>query len=189
MTIWYYVLPMSVTEEYALSERKSLPLPFDTLPDLSQISSEAELKKLILALHQDEPPEATQRRVDKAWNVLSHIAREDIVVMPLIQSKKWAVGEITSPYLYEVGAGGEDMHSVDVSWHHTNLAWRRLSLLEGFGRTAFQMAPIEAREEKRAVYSSLKKAYNRFAKFKWLLVLLFALQLISYIIREIESLR
>ncbi len=56
MTVWALQLNLSKEEEERITERTHLPLPFDGMPDLSQVASSTQCRKLFMALYPGEPP-------------------------------------------------------------------------------------------------------------------------------------
>ncbi len=179
MTIWILYQSLTPEEEVHIGERDALTLPFGDLPDLSLINSPAELRHLLQALHPDDPPETVARKTERLWKLYAGLQVEDIMVVPLKSRKEVALAEVTQRYRYEVGAEGTDVHQVEVKWYGKRI---RLSALgkhkELFDERGEKMREVTDPEARVAIRDRLPHSYNRFAKWKWLLVLFFMMGLV-----------
>ena len=180
MTIWILRELLTPEEEAHIEERTHLTLPFEDLSDLSMVTSQVECRHLLQALHPDDPPETIARKTERIWRLYGGLRAEDIIAVPLNSRQELALAEITKKYHYEVGDGGSDVHQVVVKWHEKRVPWRSLrkhkDLLESRGEKLVEVTNPDART---IIRDRLPHSYNRFAKWKWILVLFFIMGLIS----------
>jgi len=182
MTIWVLQQNLTPEEEKHIQERAHLLLPFDGLPDLSTITSPLMGRQLIKALHPDDPPEAVTRRFEYFWNRYSNLQIEDIIVVPLRASQQAALAEVMGIYQYRVGEAGADVHLIPVKWHKRVPLSKFRKHKELFA-SAEPMVEVANAEARVALRDHLPHSYNRFAKWKWLLVIFFLMGLVRMMIR------
>lgn len=184
MTVWMLRLPLTPEEENALRERTHLPLPFEGVPDLSQVRGIGECRQLMQVLYPGEPPETIMRRAERFWGKFSQLTEEDIITVPLKAQQQLAIAEINGRYVYRVGDKGVDVHLVPVKWHEKTVPLRKLSkdkaLMDESGEPLSEVTDVETRT---LIRDRLPYAYNRFAKWKWLLLLFFAMGLVRMFVR------
>jgi len=188
MTIWILQQALTPDEEAHLKERTHLTLPFDDVPDLSRVSSQAGCRQLLQALHPDAPPETIARKSEQLWKLYGALQVEDIIAVPLNSRKEMALAEVTKRYQYDVGASGTDVHQVVVKWHDKGMtpgAFGKHNDL--FNESAEKMREVTNAEARIAIRDRLPHPYNRFAKWKWLLILFFLMGLISRFGHQLTS--
>ena len=190
MTIWVLHLSLTPEEETHLHEQEFLSLPFEGIPDLSRVTTPAQATQLLAALYPDDPPESLNRRLDRFWPIFHGMHVEDIIVLPLAAAKSALLAEVIGKYQYHVGADGEDMHRIPVRFYPKRVPVRVLrrhpELFQVGGARMREVTDVSARV---AVRDQLPLSYNRFVKFKWLLVVFFVLGLVrmaSVILRTAE---
>jgi predicted Mrr-cat superfamily restriction endonuclease len=185
MSVWILQQLLSPKEEVAIEQRARLLLPFDGVPDLSFVASAGELAKMLSALHPDLPIETLARRAERHWELFQGLQPDDLVAVPLHARKEIVLAKISGRYGYEVGAGGEDLHSIGVEWYNVRIPLVRMGkhkpLFENYRERLIEVIDVDARNSLR---KWLPHSYNRFARWKWLLVLLFALQIISMLLQK-----
>ncbi|MDE3036893.1 MAG: hypothetical protein KGJ21_00345 [Pseudomonadota bacterium] len=176
MTIWILRQAITPDEEAHVAGRVHLVLPFGEAPDLSGISDLAALRRLLQALHPEDPPETITRRAERIWPLYNGMAIEDIIAVPLPSRRELALAEVTGRYHYQVGAGGADVHLVPVKWHDKRVSYGALrrypELLAPERPPMFEVGSPKARV---LIRDRLPHCYNRFARWKWLLALFFAM--------------
>jgi len=172
MSIWVLQQSLTAEEEAHIFQKKHLHLPFDGLPDLSQVSSPAHAMQLLRVLYPDEPPESLTRRQDRFWNLFSAIQMEDIIVVPLKLSRQLVLAEVTGRYQYNVGDKGSDIHLIPVKWYEKRIPASKFRKHKDiFLNSGEPMHELTVKETRIAVLDHLPHKYNRFAKWKWLLVI------------------
>jgi len=175
MTIWLLHQTLTTEEEAHIQERSHLALPFEGLPDLSLITSPVECKHLLAALHPQDPPESINRRFDALWPRYAGLHGEDIIAVPLHARKAVALAEVTGPYHYEVGKDGADRHLIPVKWHPGPVPLYKFRKHKDIFARRERMFEVTNAEARIAIRDRLPHRYNRFVKWKWILLFFFAL--------------
>lgn len=160
MSVWVLQQPEGATEkEYIL-------LPYDGLPDLTELASPAQAMQLLRVLHPGEPPESLSRRFDAFWHSFTTLAPDDVIAV--VMGNTVALAEVTGRYEYRVGEGGGDLHLLPVRWHGklTRSDYGKYAcLFEGRA----PLREVMDREERIAILERLPRPYNRFRGLKWIL--------------------
>lgn len=181
MSIWIFKSPFTAEAEQSLAQQMRLPLPFAGLPDLSGVDSEEKMRRLLMAINPDAPPESIVRQADVHWGRFGELAHGDLILLPLA-NQKTALAEVTTRYVYSVD-DGKDMHHTEVHWLETAIPRRKLHSLRLMLNNPTAMQLIEDAPTRKPVYALLKRPYNRFAKFQWLLGGIFIFAEVLYVIR------
>jgi len=171
MSIWVLRQFLTEREEAQIRQRDALALPFGDVPDLSMLANPGECRRLLQALHPHDPPEAIARKVERIWKLYGEIAPEDIIAVPLRHRREIALAEIAGRYRYEVDNNGADRHLVPVTWYPKPIPFGKANkyteLTQAQGEA---MAEVIQRETRVFILGKLPHAYNRFARWKWLIV-------------------
>lgn len=182
MTVWVRHFPLSKEEEQTIKERAYLPLPFEGLPDLSHVPGPAQAIEMLAMLHPDEPPESINNRLDRFWPLFEKIHFEDVIAVPLPVRRQVVLAEVRGGYHYRVGENGEDIHEIPVKFYELNIPMSKLKKHQewftGGGNRLLEITDTQARV---ALRSYLPHSYNRFARFKWLLVVFFLMSLVRMV--------
>ncbi len=178
MSIWVLRQEMTPEDEKGVFERSDLVLPFGQLPDLSLVKSPLAARNLMKMLYPAEPPESLARRVDRFWSQFSGVQVEDLIVVKLPTLNVAVIATVSGKYHYEVGDKGSDIHLIPVRWHDKEIKLSRFKHKEIFDPTNPPMMEVMEPEVRVALRDYLPHNYNRFAKFKWLLALFFAMTLV-----------
>jgi predicted Mrr-cat superfamily restriction endonuclease len=185
MTVWVLRQDLSESEEASILERKNLVLPFEGLPDLTHVENQAQAKKLLAVLYPGEPPESLNNRLHKFWHRFTTLQIEDLLVVPLVHAREIVIAEVTGHYHYMVGEHGSDVHLIPVRWYDKRIPLRKLAKHKSlFSDGNPAMLEIEDAEARTAIRDHLPHSYNRFAKWKWLLMFFFALSMLRMVIRS-----
>ncbi len=180
MSVWVLHQLLSPEEEAAVEKRERLVLPFDGVPDLSTIETQAELHKMLSALHPELPPESIARTAERHWSRFQNLHADDLVAVPLHARREIALATLSGRYHYEVGPNGEDVHLMNVTWYPVRIPLVKLGkhkpVFENYGERLFEITDIDVRN---ALRTRLPHSYNRFARWKWVLVFLFIIQMIA----------
>lgn len=183
MTVWLYQRHLSPEAQATITEQALLVLPVGTdIPDLTGLHSLAQCKQMLAMLTPGSPPEQIHRQAEKLWQIRTQLQPEDIIVVPLPATQEIAIADVTSYYRYDVGPQGEDVHAVKVSWNK-----RLPTQLFGKDKSYFSMAPgaretlieIENKELRIAIHNRLERSYNRFARWRWILVVVVVIKIIA----------
>ena len=182
MTVWLLHLNLTPEEESCISERDSLPLPFENLPDLSMVRSEQECRHLLMALVPDAAPETVTRQLERVWSLYGGLHEEDIIAVPLPHRQEVGLAEITGRYRYQ--AEDSRPHTVPVKWHGKRVpfsAFRKQQDVLKPGRE--QMHEIQSAQMRVIIRDRLPHGYNRFVRWKWILIIFFGLQVFMLVLR------
>ena len=134
-----------------------------------------------MALHPDAPPETIIRQADIHWSRYNQLAAGDLIVLPLAD-KKFALGEIVTPYHYRVERGG-DAHYATIRWLETSIPYRKLSGLAPLIAKGSPMYLIEQADNRKLVYRLCDHPSNRFSKIRWIGVALIVISEVLYIVK------
>jgi predicted Mrr-cat superfamily restriction endonuclease len=179
MTVWVLHQKMTKDEENTIAQSTTLGLPFNDFPDFTSVKTQGEYRRLLMTLHPDAPPERISRLLERSWKLHSAIHIEDIIAVPLPFAGEVILAEVIGPPEYHVGDAGTDVHRMPVKWHEKRLSLQKLrkhkALFSGADTGIFEVTSAEVRTLLR---DRLPHKYNRFARWKWILALFFAMGLI-----------
>ncbi len=181
MSVWIFKSPFTAEEEKNLAQHTRLPLPFDGLPDLSGVDSAEKMRRVLIAIHPDAPPETLARQTDMYWGRFGELALGDLILLPL-SNRKIALAEVTTRYIYAV-EDGNDVHHTEVQWLEFAIPRRKLHTLRPSLDSSVPMQLIEHAQSRKPVYALLKRPYNRFVKFQWLCGGIFILAELLYVVK------
>jgi hypothetical protein len=134
---------------------------------------------MLQLLHPDAPPEQITRQLEKTWKIYENIHPEDVIAVALPGKKEVVLAEITGPYGYRVGEKGEDIHFVPVKWHNKRISFSKLLKHKELTSPPAGMREIHEPATRIAVRDRLPHSYNRFAAFKWIIVIFIAWHMIE----------
>jgi hypothetical protein len=184
MSVWVLHEKLTPDEEQHIHERTHLSLPFEGLPDLSQVHNLAQCQHLLRALHPKDAIETLALKADRIWSQYSGLQLEDLVAVPLPASKKVALCRISGSYTYRVDINSLDVHLLPVTWYPGVYSFK------SFGRQDYVFHPTGNRlyaitnpQAARAIREKLPHSYNRFRHFKWVWAIIFALGLVRLFAR------
>lgn len=172
MSVWVYNNPE------IKAGQAELKLPFDGFPDLTGIGNEMAMRRLVAAVYADLPPETVVRQAEVTWRNLQ-LSLGDLLVVPMGDTVSLA--EVVRPYRYHV-ENGEDVHSAEIKWLETGISPRKLSGIAHLFGASSMLQPVEHMEQRKQVYALLKRSYNRFMKWRWLLGIAVAAQMITMLV-------
>lgn len=175
MSVWILKSPFSAEEEKHLAAHTKLALPFEGLPDLSRVNSEETMRLLLVSRTPDAAPETIARQADMHWKRLSQLALGDLMVLPLSYGKI-ALAEVIKRYGYD------GSHYAEVHWLEMAIPRRKLAALGGLLRNVNGMQLLENSDARKAIYALLRRPYNRFAKWRWLLGVVILMQAIVMLV-------
>ena len=127
-----------------------------------------------------KPPETLVRRADKFWPVYTSLHLDDLIVLPLHAGQQVALAKVTGKYEYAVGENGSDVHRVSVEFYPEVVPFSKFKkheelLVKAEGR----ITEVTDKTTRLLIREQLPHSYNRFVKFKWLLVIFFAMPVCS----------
>lgn len=159
-----------------------LSLPFEGLPDLTSLQDIHDCKRLIQLLQPESSPESRHVQVDRIWHIRSQLHADDIIAVP--SDNQVLLFHVNGGYQYEVGKDGADIHSVPVTWQKTVPLSRFGKHQAIFTPGRQKMLEVSDKEARVAIHDKLPRSYNRFAGLKWLVIILFGIQVISMLMQQ-----
>lgn len=102
-------------ESLALSESLAV-IGWDELPDLSAVTSRADVEELIRAAHPDAKAKAVLNHAAQVWAFVGRIEDDDLIVLPLKTQSAIAAGRPTGPYEYRPDNPPGSRHVRPVEW-------------------------------------------------------------------------
>lgn len=176
MSIWILRQQLTADEEAHLTTRPYIILPFDHIPDLSSVVNAQELRDILQALDPEAPPESINMKLERIWQQYTSLHMEDVVVVPLTHSKKVAIGEISGRYHYKVDENGKDVHTMGINWHPQLISHLVFGKHKHLFTNNFTMQEVTDKEARIKIMDQLPRSYNRFAKWKWVLMIFLIMQ-------------
>lgn len=177
MTVWILQQQLMADEEERIAERQHLPLPFGDMSDLSRMANQGECRKLLRVQHPDEPPESIALKADRVWKIYEALHVDDIIAVPLKNRGEMALAKMSGHYRFADG-----VHQIPISWYPERVAFSKLSRhRELFAHGGGMMFEVTSPEARIALRDKLPHSYNRFAKWKWLLIIFFGLSALRLI--------
>ena len=184
MTLWILHQSVTAEDEVNITGQQFVNLPFGNLPDLSEISTPQQARELLSALNPDDPPETIVRKLDRFWPVYTGLHFDDLIVLPLYGAEEAVFAKVTGGYQYAVGENGQDIHRVPVEFHDKRVPLNKFKkYAELFVRSEPKMIEVTNAAARIMIREQLPYSYNRFAKFKWLLVIFFLMNLVRMLSR------
>lgn len=121
MAVWIVRGATGGTHEQRMINNDFVSIGFETIPDMSNIKSHEEVKKIYAKIH----PEAKHKRMIAhsaiLWNFIGRIQKDDMVVVPLKTQSAIAVGEVVGSYEYTTEYGSDLHHIRRVKWQRTDI--------------------------------------------------------------------
>jgi predicted Mrr-cat superfamily restriction endonuclease len=183
MAVWI----LHVTESRVSADEPLLHLPFDDVPDLSQAHSLQDVRRALAKLTPGTPPETLARQAERYWNYIFVLHAEDIIAIPLPSQNCVAYAEATGPITYDTE---KKRYTVPVRWFakRTPMAKFRLSararMFEPDGRV---LIALKDAQEKNAIRNQLPLKGNRFARWKWIIVMVIAIKAFYFILHMLRN--
>lgn len=107
-------------EQLALSQGLATA-GWEELPDLSGITSRAELLSLLQQTYPDEKANTLTNWLSQLWAFKARIQVGDLVALPLKGRSVVAIGRVTGPYTYRTDVGDLTRHVRAVEWLNTEV--------------------------------------------------------------------
>lgn len=180
MSVWVLHQPVGAEEEAQITTRPMLTMPWQGIPNLGGIHQQPELRKLIAQMMPDAPPETITLRTQVVWKGFSELQKEDLIAVPLPQSKWLALAEITGAYHYQPASVGKAAtHGYPVRWFSKTVPLSRfgkdIALLTD---DSVPLWEVENAKLRNLIRDQVPLGYNRFRKLRWLLALAFVIHLV-----------
>jgi len=155
MALWLVRAGKHGEQEEKVIELGIVAIGWLQLPDLSQIKTRDELRKL----YEETYPEAKKMTVvtsaSQVWAFISKIKDGDMVVLPLKRRSAIAIGKVTGPYKYRTDISDDIHHTRPAQWIKTDIPRTAFAqdLLYSFGAfmTVCQISRNNAEERVKQI--------------------------------------
>lgn len=184
MSIWVLHLPHPEQAAVPAGGGESLlPLSFIDLPGVLEASFHTEVQQRLRELHPDATPESLARRAQLLWSYAHSLSPEDILVVPLPASGEVAFAEVLAPVRTE-GEGESQRYAVLVRWFERRVPLTRFGGVRSLLKPAHSaLVEVEEPRARAAIRARLPLKANRFARWRWILAVVVAIQAFHYIMR------
>lgn len=188
MNVWIFH-PAADIDENNITNLSVIDMPWPAMPNLSQVGSNQELRKLLAQLNPDMPPESISLRAQVIWHVLTGVQKETIIVVVLRKTQKLAFAEITGAYAYvPANVGSPARHTYPVRWYRRI---RPVAVAGGFKNVilddSMAMHEVNNPQLRKQILNQLPLGYNRFRKLGWLVAIGFGIHMLKMLHRMIDQ--
>ena len=94
---------------------------FDEVADLKDVSSRAEMKKVVRSAYPSAGEKKVVNYVGQLWALRSRVRPGDLAVLPLKTTSQIALGVVTGGYQFRADADAGKQHVVSVDWTQTDV--------------------------------------------------------------------
>ena len=116
MTLWMVRAGRHGEQEQKAIDNGFVTIGWNELPDLSNIITKDELKKLYNTVYPSEKKRKVANAVGQVWRFLKGIKIGDLVALPLKTQYAIAIGKVTGPYEYRDDFGDIIRHIRRIEW-------------------------------------------------------------------------
>jgi len=116
MPIWMVRAGRHGEQEEKAIDNGFVTIGWNELPDLSNIGTKDELKKLYNRVYPGQKKMTIANEVGQIWRFLREISIGDLVALPLKTQSAIAIGRVTGPYEYRTDLGDIIRHIRKVEW-------------------------------------------------------------------------
>lgn len=186
----YWILRTNLTpeQEAQLLTAKKIVMFGDGLPDLTMVSGHNELRKMLVALYPEWPPETLRARTDYNWDFLHSILPEDVVGQLLPSRKQVAFGRITGPYHYDTSSVPGLPHTRPVEWVKDPVPLEDLKdvVIESGSNTLYA---VYLQSQSHIIDKSLSiiQRGKRYQVARWLMIILLLVNLLAIVISNVHD--
>lgn len=179
MTFWLVAAKAGETPESIVAQGW-VEKPGEDAHDYTQAGSSREVKRILLADDDSQPPESLEMQTQSIWQFVHDIGAEDIICMVWFKSGRpqgVCFAEVTGHAYAEPLASGLFEHRVPVRWYKEQAGLLRLRpYMHDLARASLWPAPIHHAGFTLALRNHLPLPGNKFAKWMWLIVLVLAIK-------------
>lgn len=152
-------------------------IPSGGLPDLSRALSPDHVREWVKHLHPDAAPEKFDIDALYYWKLRNDIHQDDYIVL-LKDSETIALGEVTAPYHFEAGEGGN--HVWPVRWITSDVPLASVAFIRPLlgARVFKEVNGAEARIQFRKYIPSW--GTKGYVLFRWVSVIILVAELVYF---------
>lgn len=176
MSFWVLHMPETSVEV----RPPELLLPYDGVPDVTSANSQNELRRMLAAMHPNDPPERIARMAERYWSLVHRIQAEDILMVPLQTAQQVVFAESLGPVRYD---GENARYTLHVRWLSREVAFHRFgrarALLSSSGTP---LQEVTDAQDKNAIRALLALKGTRFARWKWIIFVVIAMKALYFIL-------
>ena len=155
MAVWLVRAGKYGEDEKNALDKNMVIIGWQELPDLSGISSNAELRKILEKCYPNMPKKAIITHAAQIWTFIHNIKKDDLVILPLKTMSSIAIGQVTGNYEHI-----NNRHTRTVKWLRTDVSRDEFQqdLLYSFGAfmTVCQIKRNDAEKRIKAVSQGKK---------------------------------
>ena len=96
---------------------------WDGLPDLSGVSSRADMEVIVRRLLPGNSKMSVANYVGQLWALRAAVREGDLMVLPRKRTRQLALGVVTREYWYRDDPNPDRRHVVSVDWRRTEVPW------------------------------------------------------------------
>jgi len=141
-------------ETLALEQGLSI-IAWSELPDLSQVTTQQQLREVVERAYPDAPHGRVSNYVGQLWSFRERMQTGDLVVLPLRTRAAIAIGRLSGPYQFRPDLPGSATHVRETEWLRSDVPRNafRQDMLYAFGgfTTVYQITRSDAEGRINAV--------------------------------------
>jgi len=180
MSVWVLHQTLTPADEEHIQERPGVFLPFDDIPDLTMVTTQGQMREFLTRLYPDSPPESIMLKLDRLWQQYHGLQEGDTVAVPLPNKRAVALGRVHGRYEYQVGKDGRDLHMIPVEWYKTVPSFASFGKYKEIFMGTQRMVEVTDKEARIKIHDKLPHTFNRFVKWKWIIVILVIMQALVF---------
>lgn len=166
----WIITPAGDIGEETLFDQETLQIPLPAhLGDVSSLSSPHQLKQLLSMREPGLPPETLARMSDPIWKTTHDILPEDVILVPLYESREFAAAFVNAPLAAHEKDFGEWEYRLPVRWADGILP---MSLLKPYYLVPEKSGPwllaVDDAEARRTIRQALDLPGQRFGSLRWI---------------------
>lgn len=155
--------------------------------DYSKAKAPKEIKRHLLKLDEDMPPETVAIRTQEIWQFVHGIDVEDIICMVWFKKQKpqgVCFAEVTGRVYAEMIGENSFEHRVPIRWYEEQAGMLRLRpYIVELSKAGYWPTAISNAKFKLALRNHLPLPGNKFVKWTWLILLLIGIKVFMMAIR------
>lgn len=121
MSVWLVRAGKHGESEDEVLNNNIAAIGWSEMPDLSNIESREQLKKLMDEVYPGKKKMSTANEAGQIWTFLKRIKEGDLVVLPSKFRASVAIGKVTGPYKYRTDLSNNTFHTRKVEWIKTDI--------------------------------------------------------------------
>ncbi|WP_199426656.1 restriction endonuclease [Thermaerobacillus caldiproteolyticus] len=121
MAVWLVRAGRNGEQQEAALENGVAVIGWNELPDLSNIQTREQLKKLFNKVYPKATENEAANKVGQIWAFIHRIQVGDLVALPLKYRSAIAIGKVVGTYQYRTDIAANIRHTIPVEWIRTDI--------------------------------------------------------------------